>query len=92
MPQVSLGQESAFKRDFAPATPFVKAIDGFIALKIGRCREVRGRYSLLVQWRTPPSHPINFRTSANDARGRKLRPPDYDPFPTAAHFEPLAVQ
>jgi len=50
-----------------------------------------GIYLLLVRWDSVAAHEEGFRKSPEYPQGRKLLHHFYDPFPTALHYEAVAI-
>lgn len=87
---VKPGQESAFEAAMRGALPLIQSSPGFQKIEVRPCMEDRGRYLLLVWWRSLEDHTIGFRQSANYAKWRDALHHFYDPFPTVLHFaEPI---
>ena len=89
---VKPGQEAAFERDFARASVFIRAIDGYLAHELQRCLERPGRYLLLARWQTLEAHTQGFRKSPQYAEWKKLLHHYYDPFPTVEHYAKVEMQ
>lgn len=83
---VKPGQESAFERDFATATLYIRSIPGYLSHELQRCLEAPNRYVLLARWQTLEAHTIGFRQSPQYAEWKKLLHHYYDPFPTVQHY------
>lgn len=84
---VKAGEEAAFEAAFAQAKAIIAAMPGFVSLELQRCLERRGRYLLLVRWRTLEDHTVGFRGSPDYQRWRALLHHFYDPFPVVEHYE-----
>jgi heme-degrading monooxygenase HmoA len=85
------GQEPQFEAAFGSAKAIIASMPGFISLELHRCLERRGRYLLLVRWRTLEDHTTGFRESAQYQQWRALLHHFYDPFPVVEHHEVVAT-
>ncbi len=83
---VKPGRAAEFERDFAQASAYISAIDGYLSHELQRCLEKSDRYILLVRWRTLEAHTVGFRQSPQYAEWKKLLHHYYDPFPTVEHY------
>ncbi len=81
------GEEAAFEAAFGEAKAIIAAMPGFVSLELQRCIEVRGKYLLLVRWRTLEDHTVGFRASPEYQRWKALLHHFYDPFPSVEHNE-----
>ncbi len=89
---VKPGEEAAFERDFALASPLIAATEGYIGHELHRCLEKKGRYIFLARWKTLEAHTVNFRQSPQYQEWRRLLHHYYDPMPTVQHFEHVHTQ
>jgi heme-degrading monooxygenase HmoA len=87
MLNVKKGQEEEFEQIFKEASTIISSMDGYIAHDLKRCLEVKGKYILLVQWKTLEDNTIGFRQSNEYQRWKQLLHHFYDPFPVVEHFE-----
>ncbi len=85
--EVKRGEETAFETAFAQAQAIIGAMPGYLAHQLQRCVESRGRYLLLVQWRTLQDHTEGFRRSPQYQEWRRLLHHFYQPMPTVEHYE-----
>lgn len=88
---VKPGHETAFERNFATASAYIRSIDGYVSHELGRCHERPNRYVLLVRWRTLEAHTVSFRGSPQYQEWKRLLHHYYDPFPTVEHYAPVAL-
>jgi len=89
---VKPGEEAAFERDFARASAYISAIDGYVSHELQRCLEKQGRYLLLARWQTLEAHTEGFRKSPHYAEWKRLLHHYYDPFPTVEHYSMVYEQ
>ncbi len=83
---VKPGKEREFQRVFAKASPIIAACEGCLSHELHRCLEARGKYLLLVRWRSVEDHVVGFRQSAAYQEWKRLLHHFYEPFPTVEHF------
>ena len=83
---VKPGQETHFEADFAVASAYISAIDGYRSHELHRCVEKTSRYILLARWKTLEAHTEGFRKSAQYVKWKALLHHYYDPFPTVEHY------
>ena len=84
---VRSGEEAAFEKALHTASPLISSTPGYISHELRRCLETKGRYLLLVQWKTLEAHTIRFRQSpAFQQWGQQLHH-FYDPAPVVEHYE-----
>lgn len=84
---VKIGQEKKFEADFQRAGNYISSIKGYIGHTLRKCIEQENKYLLMVDWETIEDHNINFRTSPQYLKWKKLLHHYYDPFPTVEHYE-----
>ena len=84
---VKPGQESAFERDFAAASQYIRSVPGYLSHELQHCLERKSRYILLARWQTLEAHTEGFRQSPQYGEWKKLLHHYYDPFPTVEHYE-----
>jgi heme-degrading monooxygenase HmoA len=87
--QVRPGQEQAFERAFARASPIIARQRGHLGHRLEQCLERPGTYLLLVEWETLEDHVEGFRGSADYADWKRLLHHFYEPFPEVFHFRTL---
>jgi heme-degrading monooxygenase HmoA len=85
------GEEAAFERAFALASPIIASAVGYRGHSLRRCVERPARYLLLVRWETLEDHTQGFRGSPQYEEWKRLLHSFYDPFPTVEHFAPAIV-
>ena len=85
--QIRDGQERPFEDAFKQAQKIISAMPGYIAHELQRCAEVRGKYMLLVKWRSLEDHDPGFRQSAPYQEWKRLLHHFYEPFPVVEHYE-----
>ncbi len=78
-----------FECAFEKAQKIIAQMDGYINHQLQKSVETRGRYILLVNWRSIEDHEIGFRQSAEYKEWRTLLHHFYDPFPDVEHYEKL---
>ncbi len=88
---VKPGQETAFERDFAVASQYIRSIPGYVSHELQHCVEKPSRYLLLAHWQTLEAHTEGFRKSPQYAEWKKLLHHYYDPFPTVEHYRVVPV-
>ena len=84
---VKAGEEAAFEAAFAEAKAIIAAMPGFVSLELQRCLERRGRYLLLVRWRTLEDHTVGFRGGPLFPEWRAIVGPFFAQPPRVEHFE-----
>lgn len=89
---VKPGQERAFERDFAAASVYISAIEGYVSHELQRCLEKSSRYILLARWKTLEAHTVGFRQSAHYSEWKRLLHHYYDPFPTVEHYAAVKAE
>ncbi|MEZ0447840.1 antibiotic biosynthesis monooxygenase family protein [Cellulomonas sp. ICMP 17802] len=89
---VRAGDEGAFERALAEATPLVAGIPGFRGIHVSRGIERPGTYLLLVGWDSVEAHEVGFRGSPQYARWRELLHRFYEPFPVVEHFVTVVAE
>lgn len=87
MLEVKPGLENNFEKDFALASRYISAIEGYIDHSLNKCLEQENKYALLVRWQTLEAHTVGFRESAEYLEWKRLLHHYYDPFPVVEHFE-----
>lgn len=89
--QVKPGHEAKFEQAMREALPLIAASEGFIRLDVRPCLDAKGKYLLLVEWRTLEDHTKGFRGSARYGEWKRLLHHFYEPFPLVEHYgEPVA--
>ena len=83
---VRAGEASAFERDFADASRYIRSIQGYLNHELHHCIENPNRYILLARWETLEAHTVGFRTSGAYLEWKRLLHHYYDPFPTVEHY------
>ena len=89
MLSVKLGMESDFEAAFKQASRIISAMNGYLSHELHKCIEVKGKYLLLVKWKTLEAHTVEFRKSPEYQEWKKLLHHFYDPFPVVEHFEKI---
>ena len=90
---VRRGESAAFEAALDEALPLIAASDGFLGLEVRLCVERKGRYLLLVRWRSLEDHDPGFRKSERYPPWRALLHHFYDPFPVVEHYaDPIATR
>ncbi|MFA7554980.1 MAG: antibiotic biosynthesis monooxygenase [Spongiibacteraceae bacterium] len=84
---VKKNQEVEFEAAFKKAQGIISSMDGYISHQLQKCIENKGRYILLVNWRTLEDHTVGFRQSNQYQEWRSLLHHFYDPHPTVEHYE-----
>ncbi len=84
---VKSGFESNFEEAFKKASRIIASANGYLSHELHRCIEVKGKYILLVRWKSLEHHTIGFRKSPQYQEWKKLLHHFYDPFPEVEHFE-----
>ena len=84
--QVKPGLEADFEKAMREALPLIAASEGFIKLSVRPCIETKGRYLLLVEWRTLEAHTQGFRGSERYGEWKRLLHHFYDPYPLVEHY------
>jgi heme-degrading monooxygenase HmoA len=85
------GYEQEFEMAFKEAANIISSMDGYLYHELQRCLEAKGRYLLLVRWKTLEAHTIGFRNSPEYQQWKKLLHHFYDPFPVVEHFERVEI-
>jgi heme-degrading monooxygenase HmoA len=91
MLQVKEGMEAEYEEAFQKASEIISSMKGYISHELQRCMEVKGKYLLLVQWKTLEDHTVGFRQSNEYQEWKKQLHHFYDPFPTVEHFERVKI-
>jgi heme-degrading monooxygenase HmoA len=87
------GESAAFEAALDEALPLIAASDGFLGLEVRPCVERKGRYLLLVRWRSLEDYDPGFRQSDRYLPWRSLLHHFYDPFPVVEHYtDPIATR
>jgi heme-degrading monooxygenase HmoA len=86
MLQVKQGFEEDYEEAFCNASEIISSMKGYISHELQRCKEVKGKYLLLVKWETLEDHTVGFRESIEYQEWKKQLHHFYDPFPTVEHF------
>jgi heme-degrading monooxygenase HmoA len=86
------GQETAFEKDFARASQYIRSIPGYISHELQRCVENTSRYVLLAKWTHLEAHTEGFRRSPQYVEWKRLLHHYYDPFPTVEHYTNVCPQ
>jgi heme-degrading monooxygenase HmoA len=89
MLEVKEGQQEQFLEDFALASQYISAIDGYLGHSLRKCVEQENKFLLLVNWRKLEDHTIGFRQSPQYQEWKKLLHHYYEPFPVVEHFETI---
>ncbi|AFY87093.1 antibiotic biosynthesis monooxygenase family protein [Chroococcidiopsis thermalis] len=89
MLSVKLGMESDFEATFKQASRIISAMNGYSSHELHKCIEIKGKYLLLVKWKTLEAHTVEFRKSPEYQQWKKLLHHFYDPFPVVEHFEKI---
>lgn len=89
--QVKNGCESDFEEAFKKASHIIASMNGYLSHELHRCIEVKGKYVLLVRWKSLEAHTIGFRKSPQYQEWKKLLHHFYDPFPEVEHFEQVEL-
>jgi len=84
---VKSGFESNFEEAFKKASCIIASANGYLSHELHKGIEVKGKYILLVRWKSLEDHTISFRKSPQYQQWRKLLHHFYDPFPEVEHFE-----
>ena len=89
---VNPAETADYEAALTKALPLIAATPGFVDLEVRPCVERRGRYLLLVEWRSLEDHTTGFRQSDRYQQWRTLLHRFYTPFPVVEHFgEPVAA-
>lgn len=89
--QVKNGFENDFEDAFKKASRIISSMNGYFSHELHRCIEVKGKYLLLVRWKSLEDHTIGFRKSPQYQEWKKLLHHFYDPFPEVDHFEQVEL-
>lgn len=89
--QVKNGFENDFEDAFKKASRIISSMNGYLSHELHRCIEVKGKYVLLVRWKSLEDHTIGFRKSPQYQEWKKLLHHFYDPFPEVDHFEQVLL-
>lgn len=87
MLNVKTGKEQDFEIAFKKASSIISSMEGYISHELHRCIEVKGKYLLLVKWKSLEAHTIGFRNSLEYHKWKQILHHFYEPFPTVEHFE-----
>lgn len=88
---VKEGNQASFEKDFAIASQYISAIDGYHTHSLSKCIEQGNKYLLLVEWSSLEAHTVGFRTSPQYLEWKRLLHHYYDPFPVVEHYEAVAL-
>jgi heme-degrading monooxygenase HmoA len=91
MLKVRPGMEAEYEEAFRHASKIISSMQGYISHELQRCREVKGKYLLLVNWETLEDHTVGFRQSNEYQEWKDQLHRFYDPFPTVEHFENILI-
>jgi len=89
MLNVKSGMESDFEVTFKRAATIISSMNGYLSHELYKCIEVKGKYLLLIKWKTLEAHTVEFRNSSEYQQWKKLLHHFYDPFPIVEHFEEI---
>ena len=89
--QVKEGMEAKYEEAFREASKIISSMNGYISHELQQCLEVKGKYLLLVQWKTLEDHTVGFRQSNEYQEWKKQLHHFYDPFPTVEHFKKVKL-
>lgn len=92
MLNVKDGCESDFEEAFKKASLIISSMEGYLSHELHRCIEFKGKYLLLVKWKTLEDHTIGFRGSTEYQEWKRLLHHFYDPFPIVEHFEEVELK
>ena len=92
MLNVKDGYESDFEITFLKASVIISSMNGYLSHELHRCIEVKGKYLLLVNWKTLEDHTIGFRASTEYQEWKRLLHHFYNPFPIVEHFEKVELK
>ncbi|NHC36593.1 antibiotic biosynthesis monooxygenase family protein [Scytonema millei] len=87
MLNVKSEMESDFEATFKQASTIISSMNGYLSHELHKCIEVKGKYLLLVKWKSLEAHTVEFRKSPEYQQWKKLLHHFYDPFPVVEHFE-----
>jgi heme-degrading monooxygenase HmoA len=83
---VSVDRSAEFEAAFKVASKIISASPGYLSHELRRCLEAKGKYILLVRWRTLEDHTVGFRGSGSYQDWKRLLHQFYDPFPVVEHY------
>ena len=83
---VKSDEEKNFELAFSKAKKIISSSKGYIEHQLQKCIETKGKYILLVKWKTLEDHIEGFRKSKEYEEWKKLLHHFYHPFPTVEHF------
>ena len=86
------GLQHNFEEDFALASKYISAIEGYSGHTLRKCVENDDQYILLVEWENIESHEIGFRKSDLYLKWKELLHHYYTPFPTVEHYKTVYEQ
>lgn len=89
--QVKEGMEAKYEEAFREASKIISSMNGYISHELQQCLEVKGKYLLLVQWKTLEDHTVGFRQSNEYQEWKKQLHHFYDPFPAVEHFKKVKL-
>ncbi|MBD2306095.1 antibiotic biosynthesis monooxygenase [Chroococcidiopsis sp. FACHB-1243] len=89
MLNVKSEMESDFEATFIQASRIISSMNGYLSHELHKCIEIKGKYLLLVKWKTLEAHTVEFRKSPEYQQWKKLLHHFYDPFPVVEHFEKI---
>jgi heme-degrading monooxygenase HmoA len=84
---VKNGLDIDSEKDFALASQYISATDGYQGHSLRKCLERANRYILLVNWKDLKSHEIGFRKSHAYQKWKALLHKYYNPFPIVEHYK-----
>jgi heme-degrading monooxygenase HmoA len=84
---IAPAKRALFEAAFAQARLIIKDSPGFLRLELQRCREIEGRYLLLVRWREIEDHLVGFRQSPRFTQWRTLIGPYFNAPPDMHHYD-----
>ncbi|BAO75270.1 antibiotic biosynthesis monooxygenase family protein [Winogradskyella sp. PG-2] len=84
---IKKGQSQAFEIAFKTAEHFISAMKGYLNHTLKKCMEDDDKYILSVNWKTLEDHEIEFRTSDEYQKWKKLLHHFYESFPIVQHYK-----
>lgn len=84
---IKAGMEEEYEDAFRKASVIIASMKGYISHELQKCIEVKGKYLLLVKWKTLEDHTVGFRQSKEYEDWKRQLHHFYDPFPTVEHFK-----
>lgn len=82
---VIAGQELAFEKAVAKASPYFQEAKGCLSLALQRVIESPNSYRLVVGWECVDDHIVGFRESAGFVKWRELASPFFAAAPNVCH-------